>query len=297
VALGRTVAGEIVRRAVPLPAPLRRGAAAVVVTGGALSLVGVAATVPLQTDPGVVTAAAVLPTGGSASPQPATDAADGVPLTNLVPVDGSAVERVDAANLVKAVQLAERQLTGGRAAAAVTVPAPPPADAGADGADAAPPTGADTAGPEGTGQSEPDGAEQTAKQKDATAPAAGSSTCELDTSGLGKVRSHVRAAARFLGCRFGEPDMFGVAGRGGTSDHPSGKALDFMVDKVTGNALAACALRNQDELGITYVIWRQRINFGEGWQPMSDRGGATANHFDHVHVSFGSGAGSGPRAC
>ena len=48
--------------------------------------------------------------------------------------------------------------------------------------------------------------------------------------GLGAVQPHVRAAAQFLGCRFGEPTMYGVAGRAGTSDHPSGRAVDFMVD-------------------------------------------------------------------
>ena len=91
--------------------------------------------------------------------------------------------------------------------------------------------------------------------------------------------------------------MFGVAGRGGASDHPAGRAVDFMVDRVTGNALAACALRDQEELGVKYVIWRQRINFGEGWEPMADRGGVTANHFDHVHVSFNSAAGGSPSGC
>jgi hypothetical protein len=34
------------------------------------------------------------------------------------------------------------------------------------------------------------------------------------------------------------------------------------------------------------VIWRQRINFGSGWKPMEDRGGVTANHFDHTHISM-----------
>jgi hypothetical protein len=71
-----------------------------------------------------------------------------------------------------------------------------------------------------------------------------------------------------------------------------------MVDRGTGDALAACALRNADALGITYVIWRQRINYGSGWQSMEDRGGATANHMDHVHISFGSGsAGAPPAPC
>ena len=46
--------------------------------------------------------------------------------------------------------------------------------------------------------------------------------CGIATSGLGAVKPHVRAAAQFLGCRFGEPTMYGVAGRAGTSDHPSG---------------------------------------------------------------------------
>ena len=37
-----------------------------------------------------------------------------------------------------------------------------------------------------------------------------------------------------------------------------------------------------------YIIWQQRyydIRTGGGWRMMSDRGGATANHYDHVHVS------------
>jgi cytoskeletal protein RodZ len=82
----------------------------------------------------------------------------------------------------------------------------------------------------------------------------------------------------------------GRAGRAGTSDHPTGLALDFMVDTTTGNALAAYVLAHQGEFGVTYVIWRQRINTGSGWDPMEDRGSPTANHFDHVHVSFKAGA-------
>ncbi len=91
--------------------------------------------------------------------------------------------------------------------------------------------------------------------------------------------------------------MYGVAGRAGMSDHPSGRAVDFMVDRATGDRLAACALNNRAALGVSYVIWRQRINFGSGWQPMEDRGGVTANHYDHVHVSFGGTAGGPPNVC
>lgn len=120
----------------------------------------------------------------------------------------------------------------------------------------------------------------------------------LPTGGLGAVKPHVREAAGFFGCRFGKPTMLGVAGRGGPSDHPGGLAIDFMIDRATGDALAQCALNNMRALGVKYVIWRQRINYGSGWKPMSDRGGATANHFDHVHISFERGAGGdGPRGC
>ena len=118
--------------------------------------------------------------------------------------------------------------------------------------------------------------------------------CDLDTSGLGEVKSWVGDAAQFLGCAFGRPDMLGVGSRGNTSDHPGGKALDLMTsDKARGDAIAECALANADDLGVTYVIWQQRMNTGSGWEAMEDRGGATANHMDHVHVSFDDSPGSG----
>ena len=46
---------------------------------------------------------------------------------------------------------------------------------------------------------------------------------------------------------------------------------------------------NASELGVSYVIYAQRIwsveRGGEGWRGMSNRGSSTANHYDHVHVS------------
>jgi hypothetical protein len=227
--------------------PLRRGAAIVAATGGALSLVGTASP-----------AADVQPI---AEAQPVE--ADGVILQAAVePVDPE-LEVLDAGGLVKAVQRAEQEIARRDAERAAQERA---------------------------------AAEE--RQRADAAVARGPAECGLDTSGLGRVKSHVRTAAEELGCRFGEPLMHGVAGRAGTSDHPHGLAVDFMVDRATGDALADCALRNKQALGIKYVIWEQRINMGSGWRAMEDRGGATANHFDHVHVSFGSGGGGGPlRGC
>lgn len=70
------------------------------------------------------------------------------------------------------------------------------------------------------------------------------------------------------------------------SDHPRGLALDFKVDKKTGDTLAACALENRDRLAVKYVIWQQQISYGNGWKLMDDRGSPTANHMGHVHISF-----------
>jgi hypothetical protein len=179
--------------------------------------------------------------------------------TAVQPVDPEP-EIADAAGLVKAAQLAEQEVTRAVDQAAAE------AKAAADRA--------------------------------ATEAARGPVSCDLPTSGLGAVKSNVRTAAVQLGCTFGRPTMFGVAGRAGTSDHPGGLAVDFMVNRATGDRLADCALQNMDALGVKYVIWRQRINFGDGWKPMEDRGGATANHFDHVHVSFDRGRGGGTlRGC
>lgn len=86
--------------------------------------------------------------------------------------------------------------------------------------------------------------------------------------------------------KFDVDDVGGRASRGGTSDHPSGLAIDFMVDPETGDALADYVLQNQSDFGVTYVIWQQQYNDGSGWSPMEDRGSPTANHMDHVHVSF-----------
>lgn len=77
----------------------------------------------------------------------------------------------------------------------------------------------------------------------------------------------------------------GLAGRG---EHATGHSLDIMVSSDLGNEIAAFLQENRAELGVEYLIWRQRIwrpATSGAWRGMSDRGGATANHMDHVHVT------------
>lgn len=107
---------------------------------------------------------------------------------------------------------------------------------------------------------------------------------------LGAVKPWVQAAAEEVGSKYSVATIYGVGQRSGPSDHPKGLALDFMVgtDEAKGDAIAAYIIANWDRLGVSYLIWKQRIKSSKTgpWVPMEDRGGVTENHFDHDHVSF-----------
>lgn len=78
--------------------------------------------------------------------------------------------------------------------------------------------------------------------------------------------------------------------------HPQGLALDVMVSSAypplspqgiaLGNGILAFLMKNAKTLGVDHAIWRQHIYYPDGTsEGMPDRGGLTANHFDHVHVA------------
>ena len=116
-----------------------------------------------------------------------------------------------------------------------------------------------------------------------TAPAQG------DVPGLGAVQPHVRAAANVLAHKFGIERVggwraFSAHDPGG---HPAGLAVDFPCTVAEGNALAAFAIANAGDLAIKYVMWQRRIWYpGKGWKAVADRGSKSANHEDHVHISW-----------
>lgn len=90
--------------------------------------------------------------------------------------------------------------------------------------------------------------------------------------------------------RWPEITRYGGVRADALPDHPSGRALDIMItDSATGWAIANHLRANAGRLGISQIIFEQRIwttqRAGEGWRWMADRGGTTANHYDHVHVS------------
>ena len=83
-------------------------------------------------------------------------------------------------------------------------------------------------------------------------------------------------------------ELWGKDSDPGNPEHYSGLAIDFMCTRDTGDWIADYLLQNASRLGVKHVIWRQRIQStvtspGQ-WRAMPDRGNATKNHFDHVHV-------------
>ena len=79
-------------------------------------------------------------------------------------------------------------------------------------------------------------------------------------------------------------------------DHPDGRALDVMIPShksssgvALGNHIKDWAYINRNKLNVDYVIWRQTSYNGDGVaRKMEDRGGDTANHYDHVHITLNS---------
>jgi hypothetical protein len=96
---------------------------------------------------------------------------------------------------------------------------------------------------------------------------------------------------------FGPFSTIGCLRPGDSGEHGQGRACDFMEStggsmptaerQAHGDRVAQYAIDNASRLGIMYVIWKQRIYDmrSPGWRPMEDRGGITANHYDHVHIS------------
>jgi hypothetical protein len=84
------------------------------------------------------------------------------------------------------------------------------------------------------------------------------------------------------------PDVLRYGGSAGRGEHATGHSLDIMVRGARGDEIAAFLMEHRADLGIEYLIWEQRIwrpSTSSSWRGMSSRGSATANHFDHVHVT------------
>jgi len=130
----------------------------------------------------------------------------------------------------------------------------------------------------------------------AAAAAAGTTASAVAkiSNSAGGVRPQTQAAANAVVSNV--PGAAGIT-LGGTrasaadpGGHPSGLALDYMVlsNGALGEAIVAYHIAHWNELGVEYIIYKQRMlsSPGGSWSGMEDRGSPTANHMDHVHVNY-----------
>jgi hypothetical protein len=128
--------------------------------------------------------------------------------------------------------------------------------------------------------------EPTASASEPTPAALSAAPCASGSAVESGLQPHTVAVHRAACAQF--PFISNYGGRGG-GDHASGRALDIMVSGDAGWEIATFMRAHASELGISYVIYQQKIwsvqRSGDGWRAQPDRGSATANHYDHVHVS------------
>ncbi|HEX2174321.1 MAG TPA: ubiquitin-like domain-containing protein [Nocardioidaceae bacterium] len=98
------------------------------------------------------------------------------------------------------------------------------------------------------------------------------------------------AVHRAVCAQFPEVGSYGGLRPGDSGEHGEGRALDIMVsDSSLGDAIADWVRANAGSLGVSEILWSQQIwtveRGSEGWRSMEDMGSATANHYDHVHVT------------
>jgi hypothetical protein len=111
-------------------------------------------------------------------------------------------------------------------------------------------------------------------------------TSRAGLANVGGMTPNAIAVINAVKAEFPGSGPFGGYRPGDPLDHGTGHAVDIMCGTTEGNDIAAFLQANAGELNIKYLIWRQRIWYpGGSWQGMEDRGSATANHYDHVHVS------------
>lgn len=112
--------------------------------------------------------------------------------------------------------------------------------------------------------------------------------------GPGTTPPHVWAAWQFITESFGATIVDARAGRGNTSDHPTGHALDIGGTRETLDKVAYWFAENPNYFDTKYVIWWDSVitpTDTRGWREYNEgalgRGSTvTTRHEDHVHLSF-----------
>lgn len=240
----------------------------------------------------------------ASSEAPATDNSQAMPAPEAPASEGAQTSEVSD-QAAATSEVADQ----GQAQSATAEQATPVADQG-QGAQAAPQ--ADNQANDQSASSEMPAASSEDNQVDAPAPASESQAQEesvpaeqgtateqaapqnpnINTDGLQPSAANF---ANDVANKYGTTDVYGLR-PGDPGDHGTGNAVDVMTYDNTqlGQEVADYATSNMEANNISYVIYQQKFyaptdnKYGPAytWNEMPDRGDATANHMDHVHVSF-----------
>ncbi len=237
-------------------------------------------------------AAAELLTGGPTAATASTQAQSSVAVADALGIDGGGLEAPVTENPELLGQLAasrsERDAEQAAAVAAQTQ-----AEQAAVAAKAQAEAEAKAAA-EAAVAAEAAAAAQAAEAQAPAAPAASVAASVLAriNNSSGPIKAVAQNAANAVISNVPGADGITIGGtRASAADpggHPSGLALDYMTSSSLGDAIAEYHIAHWDELGVEYIIWRQRMlsSPGGSWKTMENRGSPTANHMDHVHVNY-----------
>ena len=116
--------------------------------------------------------------------------------------------------------------------------------------------------------------------------------CSRGSAVEGRLRTDTIRIYRSLCALFPGVNSYGGWRAGGRQFHKNGRALDIMLtpgrESALGWQIAKYLTANAKAFNIDHVIFEQKIWTPRSphWRGMADRGGTTANHYDHVHVAI-----------
>ena len=115
--------------------------------------------------------------------------------------------------------------------------------------------------------------------------------CATSSSIEGGIRADTKFIYRSVCANFDGVNSYGGYRAGGLPFHRNGRAIDIMLtpgkESAMGWRIANYLIAHAREFNIDHIIFEQHIwtPSTPRWRLMGDRGGITANHFDHVHVA------------
>lgn len=116
--------------------------------------------------------------------------------------------------------------------------------------------------------------------------------CSRGTAVEARLRSDTIRIYRSVCALFPGVNSYGGWRAGGRQFHKNGRALDIMLtpgkESAMGWKIARYLAKNARAFNIDHIIFEQKIwtPGSPRWRHMADRGGTTANHYDHVHVAI-----------